>query len=441
MNVLLLTQSSGSHIIPIKPLVTELKKKNHIVYCLSTINNKGLIKEVGAKFIEYPFNLVPDQEKNRQAIDMMEKVNQLWQEGKVAQGYDTFIEEDTALMFDVTIEQMLLVQKILKEKKIQLIFRDAVDKLGHYLAQTNQIPEVGYITHNLYSAAFFEQDPNYYYAVFMDAKNRVKKLPENYFADFRKKSDMVYQFYSQKKGNFPLFTHHEFDPMSEYTLIFSTDSLQPKISFEPNRQYQIVFPDFNRFTPEEEIEENLKEFVEQKQTIIYLSSGSLIPQSIHYYFNFIDMFNGNQNKIGFVISCEKFKDELNEYVIEKNKKSAIYIGGYLPQQYLLSNASLFITHGGQNSIIEAIYHQVPIAVTPMTSEQRLNGLMVEFLGIGKTLYQISTKIISIGKVFEELLTSRKIKESLFNCSLEIKNSQNDFTQMWAYIEDEQNRLK
>ncbi|HET8843738.1 MAG TPA: macrolide family glycosyltransferase [Ktedonobacteraceae bacterium] len=57
----------------------------------------------------------------------------------------------------------------------------------------------------------------------------------------------------------------------------------------------------------------------------------------------------------------------------------------VPQTQVLQQASAFITHGGMNSIMEALYFAVPMVVVPLTLEQTLNARRVEELHLGRVV--------------------------------------------------------
>jgi len=57
----------------------------------------------------------------------------------------------------------------------------------------------------------------------------------------------------------------------------------------------------------------------------------------------------------------------------------------IPQLSVLKQASLFITHGGMNSLSEAMALGVPTVVIPFVSDQPANARQVERLGLGKVL--------------------------------------------------------
>jgi MGT family glycosyltransferase len=55
------------------------------------------------------------------------------------------------------------------------------------------------------------------------------------------------------------------------------------------------------------------------------------------------------------------------------------VAQFVPQLSVLKDADVFITHGGMNSISEAVMYGVPMIVVPNTVEQALNAARVEQL--------------------------------------------------------------
>ena len=58
---------------------------------------------------------------------------------------------------------------------------------------------------------------------------------------------------------------------------------------------------------------------------------------------------------------------------------------YLPQVRLLSQARLAVTHGGNNSVTEAIGQGVPLLVLPFSTDQFAGAAAIERTGIGRAL--------------------------------------------------------
>ncbi|MEK0316171.1 macrolide family glycosyltransferase [Cohnella sp. 56] len=71
----------------------------------------------------------------------------------------------------------------------------------------------------------------------------------------------------------------------------------------------------------------------------------------------------------------------------------------MPQLDVLARADLFITHGGMNSVNEALYYNVPLIVIPLAADQPLNADRVQTLGAGIRLER-------------DTLTSGAIRESV-----------------------------
>ena len=66
-----------------------------------------------------------------------------------------------------------------------------------------------------------------------------------------------------------------------------------------------------------------------------------------------------------------------------NIPSNIWTYSYVPQLEVLQHTDLFITHGGMNSVNEAMYYGVPMLVMPVINDQPLNAAQVEKLKLGK----------------------------------------------------------
>jgi N-glycosyltransferase len=63
----------------------------------------------------------------------------------------------------------------------------------------------------------------------------------------------------------------------------------------------------------------------------------------------------------------------------------VHVIEYLPQPLLLPVCDLFITHGGMNSIREALQNGVPMVVTPFSADQPHNARRAAELGVGVEL--------------------------------------------------------
>lgn len=58
---------------------------------------------------------------------------------------------------------------------------------------------------------------------------------------------------------------------------------------------------------------------------------------------------------------------------------------HFPQLEVLKHATVFVTHAGMNSTMEAVLNQVPTVAVPQMPEQRANARRLAELGLGSTL--------------------------------------------------------
>lgn len=96
--------------------------------------------------------------------------------------------------------------------------------------------------------------------------------------------------------------------------------------------------------------------------------------------------------------------------------SHFHVTRHVPQLDVLRRARLFITHGGMNSTMEALYHGVPMVVVPQMNEQRANGLRVAELGLGRHLTKEETTAQSLRKTVDEVAGDPSVRERVESLS-------------------------
>lgn len=116
-----------------------------------------------------------------------------------------------------------------------------------------------------------------------------------------------------------------------------------------------------------------------EKPIVYISLGTVYNRHLNFFKACIKEFADTEfsvfMSVGTQCSLESF-GELPENV---------HVHAYLDQKALLKRTSLFITHGGMNSMNEAIYYGVPLIVIPQDADQPFNALRVTELKLGISL--------------------------------------------------------
>lgn len=82
----------------------------------------------------------------------------------------------------------------------------------------------------------------------------------------------------------------------------------------------------------------------------------------------------------------------------------------VPQLEVLQETSVFVTHGGMNSISESLDFGVPLVVIPQMSEQEVVGRRVEELGAGLYLAKTEATPARLRESVERVLAERRFRE-------------------------------
>lgn len=432
MNCVFISSVAYSHVIPMESLIKFFNKKNINVYIISTKKNESLISQMGAKFIEYPFEFLKKEEVSVLS-ERGNKFRSIINEGRYTEAYDYFIKKDIEFFYDHSFDNLKLLYNIIKRLKPDFIIRDAIDRYGNVISKMLNIPCIGLITHCLYSKKFFEQDPSHLYKIFMDGLKYKSKELDNYFLDFRNICDNFNKEVHMNSDTFLINTFHQFDPCEEMVLINAIDGLQPKESYAENRKYVLLYPNCNRFSVEKNIKSSLEAFVnlnvQDKNKIIYIATGTMLSLTYDFYVELIDKLLANNLKV-IISNSTEYEKLKNHY---EYCSDSVYVDKFIPQQYALKNSDLFISIGGQNSILEAIYHRVPLLIMPVTSEQKLNGILIEKIKIGKTTYIERETHETYGHLVWELLTNVKYKENLEVLYQDMITHHNNFNFILEYV--------
>ena len=107
-----------------------------------------------------------------------------------------------------------------------------------------------------------------------------------------------------------------------------------------------------------------------------------------------------------------------EGAVPDNKPDNVRLEKWLPQNDLLghSNTVLFVTHGGNNGQLEALYHGVPMLCMPFCSDQDYNCGIIQRRGYGLTVDPFDFTSDQVYDALSELLTNSSYKQAIQHCS-------------------------
>lgn len=358
MKILMVNLPFSGHSNPTMGLAKELVKSGHHVSYIHSYEWQQRVLDTGSQFIPY-LGTTPKKYRKMEL--------NYW---RIA--YDTVKAE--LPQYDVLIYEVLFFPgKSLADE----LEKPSIRLFSTFALNTNILREFG-LTGGLYVTALFK-----YRLLYKIVSALVSK-------SFNlKEKDIVRELTENCPDKNFIYTIREFQIENE--------------NF-PEMQYHFIGPSLSS---RKETSGNIN-FEKTRHPVIYISMGTMINHSIKFYNKCFEAF-GNKNltviiSLGHSIKKEDFSQ------IPQN----IQLYSFVPQLEVLKNCDLFITHGGMNSVNEAIYFGVPMLVLPVGNDQPAVAKRVEELGLGKklnaktlsaqTLYNESVNIIakSDGQtVFEE----------------------------------------
>ena len=342
--VLVISAPFSGHVNPPLPLVAELVSRGHDVGFINTQKWKNKIEDVGAKFIPYsdfPENLSQLQELKRCFLGAYNAAL-LLQEHYDLLIYDSFLYHGKSIADKLGIPSIrLMLTPPWNDKAITESKKDPKRR-------------------KLYNKAMREYGILDKFALSKKAKIQMGIKNKNLI------SAVLYD-------------------TAELNIVYVAEAFQPfRDTFDERFIFSIPEIENTR-----KIDINIP-YGEMKAPIIYISLGSMI-KSKAFLRKCIKAFGNKEMTI--ILSCGGLDPgKLG------NLPDNIYAYSFVPQLEVLQHVDLFFTHGGMNSVNEAIFYGVPMLVKPVINDQPVNALRVEELQIGKQITGL-TFLCSAKKIY------------------------------------------
>jgi len=94
----------------------------------------------------------------------------------------------------------------------------------------------------------------------------------------------------------------------------------------------------------------------------------------------------------------------------------------VPQLEVLERTSLFVTHGGANSLMESFYYGVPVVVIPQMAEQPLNAQRVADLGLGVALQKETVTVELLQQAVARVAGEPSFREKVQRMQQEVRSA-------------------
>ena len=182
--------------------------------------------------------------------------------------------------------------------------------------------------------------------------------------------------------------------------VYTLREYQPYSEEFPEEQYKFLGPSI--------YERQAEDFAYKKgdRPLVYISLGTVLKGAVSFFQNCVDAFR--DENVDVIISVGK---QFNIRKL-KNVPENVFIYPSVPQLEVLKVADVFVTHGGMNSVSEALVYGTPMVVIPFVSDQPVNARCIEKLGVGKKIEYSDVNQKTLKELAFSIIGDDEIKDNI-----------------------------
>lgn len=188
---------------------------------------------------------------------------------------------------------------------------------------------------------------------------------------------------------------------ADLTFVFTSSYFQPNNEqFDESKVF--IGPTF----PNRADKDNFPIDMLKNEQVLFISMGTVLDRTEEFFNMCIDAF---ANFDGKVVIAAGERADMNQI---KEAPENFIISAYVPQLKVLEHADVFITHGGMNSVNEAIHFNVPMVVIPHDKDQPMVAQRLTELEAGYRLQKEHVNSNTLKKAVNEVLANEQYKEGI-----------------------------
>ncbi|MDF9557555.1 glycosyltransferase [Bacillus tropicus] len=375
LNILIVNFPAEGHVNPTLSLVKAFTERGDHVHYITTEHFKGRIEDLGATVYTHP--------------DLLKEISI---DSETSSGLNAF--------FRVHVQTSLYILQITKQLCENINFDFVIYDIfgaGELVKEYLQIPGIVSSPIFLIPTEFLETLP-------FHPNAEMPFQPDEFSEQLLYRIE--HEFGVKPKNNLQ-FMHNKGD----ITLVYTSRYFQPNSdSFGENNIF--IGPSISKRKTNVEFPlESLKD-----KKVIYISMGTLLEGLEPFFNTCIDAFSDFDGLVVIAIGDRNDRSKI------KKAPDNFIIASYVPQTEVLSEADIFITHGGMNSVHDAIHFNVPFVIIPHDKDQPMiaqrlteleaaNRLLKEHVNV-QTLREAVTDVLSNEKYKHGI---RKLNESFLEC--------------------------
>jgi len=178
-----------------------------------------------------------------------------------------------------------------------------------------------------------------------------------------------------------------------------------------SRDFQVggeVFDESYKFVgpslPEKAEDHGLRISAEKSEPLIFISMGTMYNDNANFYRDCFEAFRDWPATVVMAVG-----HRLDRSTLAEPPRNFI-VRDYVSQLAVLSQTSLFITHGGLNSAHEAMFYGVPMLVLPEQADHYVVANQVDAVGAGIVLDRRKAMPALLSKLAKELLSEPRYRQ-------------------------------
>ncbi|MGY3836926.1 macrolide family glycosyltransferase [Bacillus atrophaeus] len=357
------------HVNPTLALVEKLCEKGHRVTYATTEEFAPAVQQAGARPLLYETTISVDPQ---QIKELMEK-------------------NETPLMFlKESLGILPQLEELYKDDQPDLIVYDFIALAGKLLADKLQVPAVRLCSSYAQNESFQ-----------MGTEEMLQQVKE---------AEAEFQAFLEQE-NLPAVSFEQLAIPEAFNIVFMPRSFQIKNETFDDR-FCFIGPSLGKRSEQERL--LLKE--KSDRPLMLISLGTAFNAWPEFYQMCMEAFGGSEwhviMSVGKSIEPDSLGDIPDNFTVRQR----------VPQLDVLTEADVFISHGGMNSTMEAMNEGVPLVVIPQMHEQELTAQRVEELGLGIYLPKEEVSVPRLQQAIGNIFSDKEIHSCVKDMQKDVKEA-------------------
>jgi len=377
--ILFFSFPAHGHVNPTLPVVAELVRRGEQVAYFATARFRKAVEGSGARFFPYPAGLeIPEEEPG--PFD------------RIATTLDALLR-----MSDAVLEEQLDQVGALDPA---LIVHDSFSPWGRFVAQRLALPAMVSAPSILVNQEIVSS-----YGANPDSRASDSGLTREWF----ERMDSLCSAFAARHRVTRRAPDQWLQVYGDLNLVYTSRLFQPRAEMFDSERFRFVGPSIGRRAEAPAFPFHLL----GREPWVYISLGTVYGDRGRFFPMCVEAFRNSPWRIVMAVG-RKFQAPApvpGNFIIEPS----------VPQIEILEHAAAFVTHGGMNSVNEALYFNVPLVVAPQGADQFWIASRVAELGAGIVLGR-GADASDLREAVERVLADRRYSQAAARIGESLRNA-------------------